>query len=192
LLHSIDSEDTAKIDVVIRQSFVKSPYFIAFVLLIVFFVIFRLNSVFTSYRQRLTALISQQKDGSVAKDKYQHSKIQEEKGLEIKEALIAVMNSEKPYLNPELSLTELAQMIKQSPHDVSQVINQYLNQNFSDFVNYYRVEEFKRRMTLVDFSKYTLQALSEKCGFSSKSSFFRAFKKITGKTPAEYYKDFKS
>jgi AraC-like DNA-binding protein len=61
----------------------------------------------------------------------------------------------------------------------------YVHQNYYDFINSYRLEEFKRRLADKAYSRYTLIALSEQCGFK-KSSFFSTFKKMMGITPAEY------
>ena len=60
--------------------------------------------------------------------------------------------------------------------------------SYYDYVNEYRVNEFKRVAAEVDVSKYTLTALSQMCGFSSRATFFRHFKAVTGITPAEYLK----
>lgn len=64
-----------------------------------------------------------------------------------------------------------------------------MKKTFYDYVNEYRVEEFKRLVNETDISRYTLTALSEKCGFSSRASFFRHFKASTGITPSEYIKN---
>ena len=63
-----------------------------------------------------------------------------------------------------------------------------MKKSYYDYVNAYRVNEFKRLVAEEDLSKYTLTAMSKMCGFSSRSSFFRHFKNITGMTPAEYIK----
>lgn len=55
-----------------------------------------------------------------------------------------------------------------------------------DYLNDYRIEEFKRLVDKDEYSKYTLTALAELCGFSSRTSFFRYFKKVIGITPNEY------
>ena len=64
--------------------------------------------------------------------------------------------------------------------------NQYLNQSYYDFINEYRVTQFKKMVADSQYSRYTLTALAELCGFSSRASFFRSFKKSTGVTPNEY------
>jgi AraC-like DNA-binding protein len=58
--------------------------------------------------------------------------------------------------------------------------------NYYDFINEYRIKEFKHLVSGSESSKYTLSALAEQCGFSSRASFFRSFKKLTGITPNEY------
>lgn len=63
-----------------------------------------------------------------------------------------------------------------------------MNTNFTDFVNQYRIDEFIRQVQEDTSHKYTLSSLSEQCGFSSRTSFFRSFKKQKGMSPAEYIK----
>jgi ligand-binding sensor domain-containing protein/AraC-like DNA-binding protein len=118
-------------------------------------------------------------------------KITEQKGNEITEKLLTYMSAEKPFLNSELRQADVATAIGYTVHELSQVLNVQLNQNFSDFVNSYRVEEVKLRMQTDDAKKYTLTAISMQCGFSAKSSFLRAFKKATNMTPSEYFKGMK-
>lgn len=95
------------------------------------------------------------------------------------------MEQEKAYTNPNLRITDLATMVDCTPTKLSQMFNQYLHQNFFDFINQYRVEEFKHRVTNEKYSQYTAVAISETCGFK-RSSFFAAFKKIEHCTPSEY------
>jgi AraC-like DNA-binding protein len=72
------------------------------------------------------------------------------------------------------------------PNYLSQIINQKEKKNFYDFVNTYRFEEFKKLIAQQKNQQYTLLSLAYDCGFSSKSSFNRYFKKATGQTPSEY------
>ena len=73
------------------------------------------------------------------------------------------------------------------PNYLSQVINQRENKNFYDFVNTYRVAEFKRLISMPRNQHLTLLSVAFDCGFNSKSSFNRYFKKATGQTPSEYF-----
>jgi len=125
-------------------------------------------------------------------EKYKFAKLSNEESKQICENLIGYMKREKPYINPELKISDLANAINCSSHSLSYVFNQYLNQNYYDFVNEYRVAEFKLLVNDSRYSKYTLSALSEKCGFSSRASFFRSFKKLTGITPNEYIQQLES
>ena len=98
------------------------------------------------------------------------------------------MKHDKPYTNPSLKSNDLARMANTTGHSLSYLFNQYLERSYYDYVNAYRVDEFKRLVRDTDTSRYTLAALAEKCGFSSRATFFRHFKAIAGITPAEYLK----
>ncbi|GHV04527.1 hypothetical protein FACS189416_2990 [Bacteroidia bacterium] len=120
--------------------------------------------------------------------KIKASKLPVKNGETIQQSLLLLVTEKKPYLNPDLKLPELASMLQCPPHDLSQILNDQFHQSFTDFINHYRVEEFKQLLHKDEHDKYTLTALSEQCGFSSRSSFFRIFKNTTGITPLEYLK----
>lgn len=94
----------------------------------------------------------------------------------------------KAYINPDLKMSDLAEYLHLSSSKLSQIFSLYLKENYYEFINQYRLEEFKRLIAAGECSKYTLTALSEKCGFK-KSSFFSTFRKVEGMTPAEYMKN---
>ena len=81
------------------------------------------------------------------------------------------MHRDKPYTNPDLKIADLATMLGRSAHTLSYLFNQHLNRNYYDYINDYRIEEFKRLINEDEYSKYTLGALAELCGFSSRASF---------------------
>jgi len=117
---------------------------------------------------------------------YKNSGLKEEEALEYHHELLRLMKSEKPYLEPKLSLVSLADYLDMSPNHLSQVINQYEGKNFYDFVNQYRVEEFKERALSPENKNFSLLAIAFDSGFNSKSSFNEVFKKYVGKTPTQY------
>ena len=100
-----------------------------------------------------------------------------------------LMDEQKPYLEPQLNLKSLAIKLKTNPSILSAAINQSFKKNFNDFINEYRVNEYLKLTEQSKFEHYTLLALALECGFNSKSTFNRAFKKITGRTPKEMKKD---
>lgn len=99
------------------------------------------------------------------------------------------MEHEKPFLNPEISLPELATLVNIPPYQLSRVINEKFGCNFFDFINGYRVNEIKRKLNDPAFDNLSLLGIAYDCGFNSKSAFNRIFKKMTGLTPSEYKKN---
>lgn len=104
----------------------------------------------------------------------------------VKRRITTYMEKERPYVNKNLKSADVANGIGVPLNNLSFVLNQYMHVSFNDFVNEYRVREFKRRVADERYAQLTLSALAEDCGFGSHASFFRAFKKITGITPNEY------
>jgi len=100
--------------------------------------------------------------------------------------LLVYMTDEKPYLDADLSLTDLARQLHTNPVVLSQVINAGAGQNFNDFVNSYRVDEFKQQIRDPANAHLSFLGLALDCGFNSKATFNRAFKKFTGGSPKEF------
>jgi len=120
------------------------------------------------------------------KMKYAHSQLTDEKADEYAEKLSSYMESAKPYLNPNLTLPQLASEIDISSHYLSQIINDKFQVNFFDFVNKYRVEEVKMKLKDPRSENFSLLGIALDCGFNSKSAFNRIFKKFTNQTPSQY------
>lgn len=100
--------------------------------------------------------------------------------------LLQLMTSKKPFLEPKLTLNTLANELDITVNHLSQVINQFQGKNFYDFVNEYRIEEFKTRALSPKNKHLSLLALALDSGFNSKSSFNSVFKKHTGMTPSQF------
>lgn len=118
--------------------------------------------------------------------KYKSSGLKEAEKEKRRVQLLDHFNYEKPYLNPDLSLHQLAEMIKLPPYQLSQLINESLQTTFFELVNQYRIEEFKNRMKDHANSHLSILGIAMDSGFSSKSGFYKAFKKETGMSPSEY------
>lgn len=101
--------------------------------------------------------------------------------------LCAYMMEKEAYKSKTISLGSLATAIGTSPHKLSSLINNYYKLNFVDFVNSYRVDFIKEQMAVEgNLRNYTIEALAYNAGFASRSSFYKAFKKIVGLSPAVY------
>ena len=122
--------------------------------------------------------------------KYRNGELPEDIQKRYKAKLIHHMEINKPYLNPLLSLNSLADEISISPKHLSQIINNSFQQNFYYYINSYRIEEVKDKLsdkTIMQSSNNILEIAYE-AGFNSKNTFNSAFKKITGMTPSEFKK----
>lgn len=101
-----------------------------------------------------------------------------------------LLENEKPYLTPSLTLKDLANTLDLSEKKLSHFLNSFLDISFYDLINRYRVDEAKEKLKSGELEKYSMTGISDLCGFSSKSSFYRVFKKETGLTPLNYKKQF--
>ena len=105
--------------------------------------------------------------------------------LPYREKLLRLMAEQRPWLEPELNLAELAHRLALHPVLLSKVLNTGCGQSFSDFVNTYRVEEARRKLADACFAHYSLVGIALDSGFNSKSTFNRVFKKLVGTAPSE-------
>jgi len=107
----------------------------------------------------------------------------------LRDRLIEVLINEKPYLNPDLTLGGLAQLIPTTAKKLSALLNHEMEISFYDLINTYRIEDVKSKMIHKDYQHFTLLALAFDSGFNSKTSFNRIFKKTTGQSPSAYKKE---
>ncbi len=120
------------------------------------------------------------------KKKYAKSGLNESAAQMLHRQLLKLIEDERPYLDPDLTLSQLASRLDMHPNYLSQVINDKEGVTFYDFINALRVKEFERRVQLPEGQQLTLVALAYDCGFNSKTSFNRNFKKVTGLSPSDY------
>lgn len=104
----------------------------------------------------------------------------------LKEKLLTFMESQKPFLNPDLTLRQLAVLMHSNTSVLSGVINQGFGKNFNDFINEYRVQSFQEAVKDEKNKNLTLVAIAYDCGFNSKATFHRAIKKFTGNVPGAF------
>ena len=96
------------------------------------------------------------------------------------------MQLKKPYLNPDLNLSDLADLLNISRAELSKIINSGFNKNFNDFINEYRVNTFKNKLASGAHKQLSLLGIAYDCGFNSKATFNRVFKKLTQTSPTEF------
>ncbi|MEI7669868.1 MAG: helix-turn-helix domain-containing protein, partial [Pseudomonadota bacterium] len=103
-----------------------------------------------------------------------------------KEKIENLMVVDKMYENPELVISDLSNKLSTHSKKISQLINQGFNMNFNDFVNLYRIKAVIQKIEEGEHTIQTLLSLAFDCGFNSKSTFNRAFKRATSVNPKEY------
>ena len=119
-------------------------------------------------------------------EKYQKSALTDQIAEDYKIKLLQYIENEKPYLNHDLTLPELAKHLKISHHYISQVINSHFNQNFFEFINQYRVEHAKKLLLDPNYNNQNLSEIGYLSGFNSTSVFNSAFKKAQDQTPRQF------
>ena len=102
------------------------------------------------------------------------------------ETVSKFMKSEKPYLNPDLNLSELAKLLQMTRAELSKIINLGFHKNFNDFINEYRVNAFKEKLHSGAHKEFSLLGIAYDCGFNSKATFNRVFRKFTNTSPSEF------
>ena len=141
-------------------------------------------SIFTIYiKSKKTIAEIEEKPKKV---KYANKKIPGAEAISLLSQIEELMTQEKVYTDSTLNLNKLSSLLNIRSHTLSQLLNDNLEKSFSQFINEYRIEEAKRM--LLDNDHLKIQAIAEICGFNSNSTFYTAFKKVTGTTPAEFVK----
>ncbi|MCU0460155.1 MAG: AraC family transcriptional regulator [Bacteroidales bacterium] len=163
------------------------PYVLTFVLITFF------SFAYSFYAIRQPEILEFQPapedNGGISADgtgKYARSGLRDELAKEYLDALIRYMDEEKPFLNGDLTITDLSRKTGIPRYHITEVLNEKYGRNFFSFVNEYRVREVINRISDPKFQHYTILAIAFDSGFNSKSTFNSFFKAYTGKTPSAY------
>jgi AraC-like DNA-binding protein len=127
-------------------------------------------------------------DSLLSKQENAYQKLNEAMTDEILRKLNYVMEVEKLYLNETLTLGFLSKRLDQTPNTISYILNSVVKKSFYDYVNERRIEEVKRKINDPKYSHLKLVEVAYECGFNSKATFNRVFKKIEGHSPTDYKK----
>lgn len=134
-------------------------------------------------------LLSEASNTEAAIIDIEHEVFEEKTSPEIenwKAKIERLISEQNLYQNPELTLTDLAKKLDTNAAVISKAINQGFGLNFNDFINNFRIEAVKSSFQKGDYKKNTLLGIAFDCGFNSKATFNRAFKKNTGLSPKEF------
>ena len=107
----------------------------------------------------------------------------------LKEKLDSLMLNERVYLQSNLTLTEVAELLHTSSNNISWLLNNVYHSTFYDFINKFRIKEFVHKIENKEHLQHTILALSMDVGFNSKSTFNKAFKLTMKETPSDYIKN---
>lgn len=116
--------------------------------------------------------------------KYADKTLDDEDVKQIISKLTKVMTEQELFKNPNLKVSDLAKAINISAHQLSQILNESIDKNFTLFINEYRINEACK--LLLSKTNLTVEAVADEVGFNAKSTFFAAFKKMKGSTPSVY------
>jgi len=142
------------------------------------------------FKKIMTQAISDNNNYTPQK-RYKQSLLKNDEITNYVKELEKIMMDYKLYLNPDLSLKDLASYLELPTNYVSQLLNQGFNKNFSEYINTFRLNEFKKRVVLEENKELTIMAIAYDSGFNSKTVFNTFFKKSEGITPNTYLKNTK-
>ena len=126
------------------------------------------------------------KGEEVTEKKYQSFHLPEGRKKQYLQKVYSLIEEEKVYREAHLSLPKLSERLAIPPRYLSQVINEKCEVSFSEFINQYRIKEAQEILLDPDYLKFSISGVATEVGFSSRQSFYQAFKKITGTTPGKY------
>jgi AraC-like DNA-binding protein len=147
-------------------------------------VLLLLTYILGFYGLKQERVLSEQPDGEG--EKYKRSHLRADYKERVQQRLLAWFETQKPYLDSDLTINMVAHKLKVPRHDVTEVLNASLGKNFYQFVNEYRVAAVKKMLADPKYGHLSIEAIGFECGFNSKSTFFAVFKSLTGTTPAQY------
>ncbi len=122
-------------------------------------------------------------------EKYSTSSLKGMEEMKLFFRLKALMETEKSYLDPNLTLKSIADRLSTNTKYLSQAVNHHTGTNFQHFINAYRIDEVKDKISSAAYRNLTLYGIALQCGFKNKSTFYKVFKEITGITPRDYLKN---
>ncbi|MEL6924206.1 MAG: helix-turn-helix domain-containing protein [Bacteroidota bacterium] len=125
----------------------------------------------------------------VRERKYAQSKFSQPELEQLQQRLEQVMEQQQPYLNKKLLKSELAALLGVSSPELARLLNERIGMNFFEYVNYYRIKTFIELAKSDRAQNLTFYGLAQEAGFNSKTTFNKAFRKLMGRSPSEYFSE---
>lgn len=123
-----------------------------------------------------------------SKPRYHQSTLSDEQRQSIFQKLETVMRDDLLYLDANLTLRTVAEKLAVSANQLSEAVNVSSDRNFNDYVNSFRIKAVCKKLETGDHNRLTFLAIALECGFNSKASFNRSFRKQIGQTPSAFAK----
>jgi len=171
------SYNSTSLNVFINLAFLGVIYFVAYYSL-------KQKEIYPVGEKQREELISINKDSET--EEIKRKLISDEELLRVKSQLETLMETQKPYLDSELNLIRLSELLSVSTHHLSYVINTGFQKNFFQYVNEYRIEYAKKLLKDDSKNRLSILGIAYESGFNSKTSFNTTFKKLTNQTPSEF------
>lgn len=131
----------------------------------------------------------EQQEEATGKTAYERAQLSAERRATLQQALADTMQRDLVFLDPALNLASLASAIGASSHELSQLLNEVLNESFYDYINRLRTQEVQRCLKDPSYNAQTILEIALQSGFNSKAAFNATFKRLSGCTPSQYRKN---
>lgn len=141
-----------------------------------------------AFQKLMNKMFGEAKGLHLPKKKYKKSSLKKEEAESYYSKLDKFVKEEKPFLQSNLTLRQLAEKIDLHPNYLSELLNEKIGKNFSGYINHFRVETFKQLAQDPKNAHLSLLGLAYESGFNSKTAFNTFFKKETGMTPKQFLK----
>ncbi|WP_170063267.1 AraC family transcriptional regulator [Polaribacter porphyrae] len=170
-----NEKDNAQISLDIQKY--NSITLVVFLLFLIFSII-----VILLFYQKKRSQYSSTKEKNVERT----INLKEQEAKFLIDKLNVIIDEEQLYVKPDITLTDLSKAIKTTDKKLSELLNYYLNTNFYNYINSKRIELFMKKIDDNEYEAYSIFGLAQQCGFKSKTSFYRNFKKEKGFSPKDY------
>jgi len=154
--------------------------------LLIYWITYRVVARSVPFREEVNTVVLQ----SQKHRKYAHSSLKHDEADRIEKEIQRLMAEERPFLDPSLTIDGVAAKLSTSRHNLSQVLNERLKRTWPDYLNEWRLEESRKRLSDPSNFRFTIAAIAQDSGFSSVSSFNDVFKKRFGITPSKFRNEF--